>query len=60
MNSIKVSSIIYFPSKNSDLEGISTVTYSFVQLKNATNNFKLDNKVGEGGFGVVYKVLLLN
>ena len=31
--------------------------FSFNQIANATGNFSLDNKLGEGGFGPVYKVL---
>lgn len=34
--------------------GFSQFDYS--HLKEATNNFSVDNKLGEGGFGPVYKV----
>ena len=30
--------------------------YSYNELRIATHDFHLDNKLGEGGFGVVYKV----
>jgi hypothetical protein len=30
--------------------------YSYHELKVATQDFHLDNKLGEGNFGVVYKV----
>jgi hypothetical protein len=30
--------------------------FHFNQIVNATGNFSLDNKLGEGGFGPVYKV----
>ncbi|XP_078166072.1 cysteine-rich receptor-like protein kinase 10 isoform X2 [Carex rostrata] len=32
--------------------------FDFSQIANATGNFSLDNKLGEGGFGPVYKGLL--
>lgn len=32
--------------------------FSFVSVAAATNNFSDDNKLGEGGFGPVYKVIL--
>lgn len=32
-------------------------TYNYKDLKSATNNFSEKNKIGEGGFGDVYKVL---
>ncbi|RAL37738.1 hypothetical protein DM860_000432 [Cuscuta australis] len=34
--------------------------YSFAQMKVATDNFSLQNKLGEGGFGPVYKGKLPN
>jgi len=30
--------------------------FDFATLVNATNNFSTDNKLGQGGFGPVYKV----
>ncbi|KAI4323211.1 hypothetical protein L6164_022834 [Bauhinia variegata] len=45
-----------------ELLGIDTkpYTFSYSELKNATNDFSLDNKLGEGGFGPVYKVSILS
>lgn len=41
-----------------DLLGIDLgpLTFSFSELKAATNDFSPDNKLGEGGFGPVFKV----
>ena len=41
-----------------DLEGLDMQTGSFTlkQIKAATKNFDFANKIGEGGFGPVYKV----
>ena len=33
-------------------------TFKYVELKRATNDFSPANKLGEGGFGAVYKVTL--
>ncbi|CAI9758134.1 unnamed protein product [Fraxinus pennsylvanica] len=35
-------------------------TYNYKDLKSATNNFSEENKLGEGGFGDVYKATLKN
>ncbi|KAI3675501.1 hypothetical protein L1987_85091 [Smallanthus sonchifolius] len=39
-------------------EDIQLSLFSFNKIANATRNFSPDKKIGEGGFGVVYKVLL--
>jgi len=33
--------------------------YNFSQIKEATGNFSSENKLGQGGFGPVYKVNVL-
>ncbi|KAI3710106.1 hypothetical protein L2E82_39880 [Cichorium intybus] len=44
-------------TNDKDFEGISlqTISFSYRQLKLATDNFNDSNKIGEGGFGPVYK-----
>ncbi|KAH9779318.1 putative leucine-rich repeat receptor-like serine/threonine-protein kinase [Citrus sinensis] len=43
-----------------ELRGVDlhTASFTFKEIKAATNNFATDNKIGEGGFGPVYKGLL--
>ncbi|KAM5586357.1 putative leucine-rich repeat receptor-like serine/threonine-protein kinase [Rosa sericea] len=43
-----------------DLKGVDLQTGKFTlrQIKTATNNFDIANKIGEGGFGPVYRGLL--
>ncbi|RZC54374.1 hypothetical protein C5167_013232 [Papaver somniferum] len=45
-----------------ELRGVDLNTTSFTlrQIKAATNNFAAENKIGEGGFGPVYKGHLLD
>ncbi|XP_058103390.1 uncharacterized protein LOC131246947 [Magnolia sinica] len=47
-------------STDQDLTGLDLQTGSFTlrQIKAATDNFDISNKIGEGGFGSVYKGLL--
>ncbi|KAJ0081073.1 hypothetical protein Patl1_10414 [Pistacia atlantica] len=44
-------------TRERDLKGLDlqTGTFTYRQLKAATNNFEYANKIGEGGFGSVYK-----
>jgi len=35
---------------------LKTGVFTLRQIKVATNNFNISNKIGEGGFGPVYKV----
>ena len=38
-------------------EDMEFPTFDFKTIATATNNFSSDNKLGEGGFGQVYKVI---
>lgn len=43
--------------KNSD-EDLELPLFDFTTLANATNGFSMHSKLGEGGFGTVYKVII--
>lgn len=42
-------------AKGSDLRGLETISFSLRQIQAATSNFSSSNKIGEGGFGSVFK-----
>ncbi|CAM8912009.1 unnamed protein product [Rhodiola kirilowii] len=43
-----------------DIENVECLEFDFETLRIATGNFSNDNKVGQGGFGTVYKGRLAN
>ncbi|XP_019190173.1 PREDICTED: probable leucine-rich repeat receptor-like serine/threonine-protein kinase At3g14840 [Ipomoea nil] len=53
---------IYIKNKTSQEQGLDLRIglFTYTQIKDATNNFDAANKIGEGGFGPVYKGSLLD
>ncbi|XP_012449130.1 cysteine-rich receptor-like protein kinase 25 isoform X2 [Gossypium raimondii] len=47
-------------NEKDDISAIETLQYDFSTIEVATNNFSYSNKLGEGGFGEVYKATLPN
>jgi hypothetical protein len=48
-------------SNNSDMkEELELPFFNMDELASATNNFSDSNKLGEGGFGPVYKVIIIH
>ena len=49
------------PKKNENierqLEDLDVPLFHLLTITTATNNFSLNNKIGQGGFGPVYKVI---
>ncbi|KAL2931500.1 hypothetical protein RDABS01_036910 [Bienertia sinuspersici] len=46
---------IEYAERSVGCQKITAQTFTFRQMANATNNFSIENLVGEGGFGRVYK-----
>lgn len=42
-----------------DISDVESLQYDFSTIRAATDNFSNDDKLGEGGFGPVYKVIIL-
>jgi len=42
-----------------DIESAESLKIDFNTIRSATNNFAEDKKLGEGGFGEVFKVIIL-
>lgn len=48
-----------FPTENVNPARLQDLpVFHFEELANATNNFQLANKLGQGGFGPVYRVII--
>ncbi|PSS04720.1 Cysteine-rich receptor-like protein kinase [Actinidia chinensis var. chinensis] len=42
------------PVRN-EITTVESLQYDFITIQSATNNFSVENQIGKGGFGVVYK-----
>jgi len=56
MKGVYVDDIFELVMLEFDKKEVKPNLYSYREVKLATNNFDKDNKLGEGSFGVVYKV----
>ncbi|CAN6585108.1 unnamed protein product [Malus baccata var. baccata] len=48
------------PSGDNDITTVGSLLFDFAAIQAATSNFSDDHKLGEGGFGQVYKGILAN
>uniref|UniRef100_A0ACD5UL00 Uncharacterized protein n=1 Tax=Avena sativa TaxID=4498 RepID=A0ACD5UL00_AVESA len=49
---------VSYPTNPEDIQSIESLILDLSTLRAATNNFDESNKLGEGGFGIVYKGIL--
>jgi hypothetical protein len=47
-------------TNDADIESIDSLLLDISTLRTATDNFAESNRLGEGGFGAVYKVRLIS
>ncbi|CAK9320961.1 unnamed protein product [Citrullus colocynthis] len=52
--------MLSFSFGDDDINSMDFLQYDFKTIKDATDDFSTANKLGQGGFGIVYKVKLLN
>ncbi|PON42035.1 Serine/threonine protein kinase [Parasponia andersonii] len=57
---IKYIDIQYEQSAGNEITAVESLQFDLGKILAATNNFSADNKLGEGGFGAVYKGTLSN
>nr|GFD49665.1 concanavalin A-like lectin/glucanase, subgroup [Tanacetum cinerariifolium] len=52
--------LVYTDGDMDEVSAADSLQYSFGIIKQATNDFSENNKLGQGGFGLVYKGKLQN
>ncbi|XP_071904765.1 cysteine-rich receptor-like protein kinase 25 [Coffea arabica] len=57
---LRKSYVAMAPETIAEILTAESLQYSLTEIQIATNNFSVDNKIGEGGFGRVYKGVLGN
>ena len=58
MTNILINSLIL--ETKAEIPTIESLQYDFATIKAATNDFSPANELGHGGFGAVYKVIILS
>lgn len=53
---ILASKDFFIDSVGDELKTLESLQFSLATIQAATNKFSQENKIGKGGFGVVYKV----
>jgi hypothetical protein len=56
---ITLNIVCYIGSVEDEIPTLESLQFNLATLEAATNQFSLQNKIGSGGFGEVYKVVLI-